>query len=312
MLLKILCINIFLLSFSFSSFVKVSIGTIDPYYKNKISKIELLNILTEIETLFESQLGMNIFDYSKNGKPIDILYVPTSKAEKRMKRKQESIKLKIAKIKTIQNSLPLKLEKIDIMKKDLQRENKALNKKIKTLNTYIKQANKQKEFSKEELKKIKNYVKLEKKKIKSVSYKLKKYESKIQVKISSYNQKVRLQNYLYKEINRLNYELERLSRNFKKVKGNAISTQEITLKTFYKNGAKVKEKSVKTIRNKIEIYGFSSKNELKAVLAHEIGHLVGLPHIDVKNALMNKILQENQVKKLSLSKSDIINFKKHF
>lgn len=64
--------------------------------------------------------------------------------------------------------------------------------------------------------------------------------------------------------------------------------------------------------NKIEVYGFDSKNELKAILAHEITHLVGIPHIEVKDALMNPILQENQINLLSLSKSDIINFKKFF
>jgi predicted Zn-dependent protease len=64
--------------------------------------------------------------------------------------------------------------------------------------------------------------------------------------------------------------------------------------------------------NKIEIYGFESKDELKAILAHELAHLLGIPHIDAKGSLMNPILQENQIEQLSLSKKDIINFKKNF
>ena len=45
--------------------------------------------------------------------------------------------------------------------------------------------------------------------------------------------------------------------------------------------------------NKIEIYGFDNKQELKVILAHEIAHLVGIPHINVKDALMNPILQKS-------------------
>jgi len=312
MFFNILFLNIFLLSFSYASFQNISIGTIDSYYKNKISKTELLNILTEIENTFESQLSMNVFDYSKNGKPIDILYVPASKLEKRMKKKQVDVKFNIAKIKKIQNSLPSKLEKIDIMKKDFKIMNKALNQEVRTLNAYVSKVNKQKEFSKGELDKIKSYIKIEKKKIKITSSKLKNHERKLQVKINAYNKEVALQKYLYKKINRLNHDIERLSRNFKIVKGNAISVKETILKTFYKNGKKIREKSEKIIMNKIEIYGFHSRNELKAVLAHEIAHLLGIPHLDVKNALMNPVLQQNQITKLRLTQSDIINFKKNF
>jgi predicted Zn-dependent protease len=52
--------------------------------------------------------------------------------------------------------------------------------------------------------------------------------------------------------------------------------------------------------------------ELKAIIAHEIGHLVGIPHISDKGALMNPILQENQKRRLELTNADIKNFNKYF
>ena len=64
--------------------------------------------------------------------------------------------------------------------------------------------------------------------------------------------------------------------------------------------------------NKIEIYSFDSKEQLKVILAHEIAHLVGIPHINVKNALMNPILQDNQVKNLELTFDDIRAFEMNF
>jgi predicted Zn-dependent protease len=110
----------------------------------------------------------------------------------------------------------------------------------------------------------------------------------------------------------LNKEIETMSRKFKKVQGVTIGVKEITLKTFYKNGKKVKEKSINHTMNKIEVYGFENLKELKVLLAHEIGHLVGIPHINKANALMNPILQENQKEKLLLTNDDIKNFKNNF
>ena len=57
---------------------------------------------------------------------------------------------------------------------------------------------------------------------------------------------------------------------------------------------------------KIEIYGFDGNtDQLKAVLAHEIGQLVGVNHIEKKGALMNPILQSNQIVKMELTQDDV-------
>ena len=64
--------------------------------------------------------------------------------------------------------------------------------------------------------------------------------------------------------------------------------------------------------DKIEIYGFDDLNSLKAILAHEIGHLVGVGHIEQQGALMNPILQENQIANLELTPADMEEFEKSF
>ena len=312
MMKKTILLILIFISFSFASYEKIKIGKIDNYYQNKINKQEIRNMLNEIEYLFESNLDMNIFDYSQDGKPIDILYVPASKLEQRIERKKERIELKRKKIENIQASLPAKLEKINIKKRYIQEDGNIVNKKIKALNTYVSEVNKQKKFPKDELDRIKNYIKLEKSKIKKESNKVKRDERKLKSDLNFYNQKIRLQNSLIREYNRLNNELERISRSFRKVKGNTIGQRQVTTKVFYQKGKRVKEKNIKNIMNKIEVYGFESKNELKVILAHEIAHLVGIPHINVKDALMNPILQKSQIKQLSLTQSDIRNFKKNF
>jgi DNA repair exonuclease SbcCD ATPase subunit len=309
---KIIFPILILSTFSYASFEKIKIGKIDSYYKDKINYQEIRNILDQIEHTFESELNMNVFDYSKDGKVIDILYVPPSKLERRIDKKIQKLKLKKAKIENIQNSLPEKLKNINKEKEFVKEERLILNKRIETLNDYVKEVNKQKNFSKQDYVKVKAYIKEQQIKIKSYTNTFKRNQRKVQSKVNSYNQKVNLQNSLIRDFKRLNTELERMNRSFKKVKGNAIGLKQVTSKVFYKDGKRVKEKTVKNIMNKIEIYGFDSKEELKVILAHEIAHLVGIPHINEKDALMNPILQQNQINQLSLTQSDIINFKKNF
>ncbi|MGB5866961.1 MAG: matrixin family metalloprotease [Arcobacteraceae bacterium] len=277
-----------------------------------MSKKELRIIIDEIEQQFESQLGMNIFDYSNSGKPIDIVYVAPAQVEKRIKRKLELLERKKQKIEYLKEYFPSKQKELEELRQELRKVVTQLNQKTKSLNKYISKANKKQNITQDEYDKVKAYVSKQQKLLKAEQKLVKKEQSAFEQVLSSYNRKIFSYNNLIREHNFLNNEIIRLSRSMKKVKGKTFGFKEVSLKTYSKDGKKVREKSTKSIMNKIEIYGFESKEQLKAVLAHEIAHLVGIPHINVKGALMNPILQENQIKKLFLIDADIKNFKRNF
>lgn len=90
MIYKILLL-VLLFDFSFAKYEKVKIGKIDDYYKNKVSYVQLENIIKDIEKNFETTLHMNIFDYSKDGKPIDLIHITPSTMEKRITRLEDRI-----------------------------------------------------------------------------------------------------------------------------------------------------------------------------------------------------------------------------
>lgn len=98
----------------------------------------------------------------------------------------------------------------------------------------------------------------------------------------------------------------------KEVKGVAKGYTQITMKTFRKNGKTYTKKIEKSFMQNIEIYGFESLEHLRAILAHELGHLVGLGHIEVEGALMHPILQGNQIQKLELTYDDVQIFNSEF
>lgn len=312
MIFRNLFFSLFLYTSSFASFEELRIGEIDDYYKDKITQEELISIIKEIETLFETKLQTNIFDYSTNGKPIDILYVLPSKLENDITKKIDKLNEKKNRIEELKSFFPPKKEEINQKQQMLNEHISFINQKIEVLNSYVREVNSKKTVSKEEFLKIQNYVKLKKEEINKESNKKITLQNDLTIALNSHNQKVIIYNNLINDINRLSNEIESMGRNVKKINGRTFGLQEITLKTYFKDGQEIQEKSIKNSMNKIEIYGFDSKEQLKVVLAHEIAHLVGIPHIEVKDALMNPILQENQIKELNLTKDDIENFRKNF
>jgi len=308
----LITVLILLFNFSYASFQEVRIGKIDAYYEDKITKDELREILDEIEKTLESQLDMDIFDYSQGGKTIDILYVPASKMEQRINKKIEKLHIKRKRIDKLRIDFSNKEDEIDAFKKEIDAKNSVLNQKVEQYNDYIKEQNRNKAKTKKEYNAIQKEAKSRQSKLNIAIKKYKKDQQSFRRMTLSYNNKGFSYNNSIREFMRLKKEVETLGRSFRKIKGVTIEAQEITLKTYIKNGERIKERSVNNIMNKIEIYGFESRAELKAILAHEIGHLVGIPHINIKGALMNPILQESQKYELHLIPEDITNFNEYF
>ena len=303
---------ILLFNISFASYQEVRIGKIDDYYKDKLSEQQLKTIIDEIENTLETQLNINIFDYSSNGKPIDILYVPDSKLENDISKKIDKLNSKKEKLENLKDFFSIQKNEIDRLEESYTIQTNLVNNKVDILNNYIKEVNKQKSLDKNEYNRVQEYVKKERSKIDLDLKEQKKAQSNLTKTLNHYNQKVFSYNNLSREINTLVNQIERMTRSVKKINGRTFGLQETTLKTIYKDGKMTQEKSVKTDMDKIEIYSFDSLAQLKVVIAHEILHLVGIPHIQASGALMNPLLQKNQIERLYLTKEDIENFRNNF
>ncbi|XPV70507.1 MAG: matrixin family metalloprotease [Halarcobacter sp.] len=308
--LKALLIVILFLNLCYANTQKVTIGTIAWQYKDIISKEKLEEIVFEIEQEFESKLNTNLFDYSENGIPINLIYIPATKLEQNILSKNKIISQLLEEINKNKSYISDGKKQMYSLRNSFKKENTILNNRIKKLNGFIKSIKKQKNISMQEYKQAKQYVKKERDIINSEIKRVKIEHKNVSLSIKDFNKKISSYNNLIQKYNSNIRDLEAMTRGFKKIKGKTFMYKKVITKNIYKDGKTRKQKEEKNYMSKIEIYGFDNLKELKAVIAHEIGHLLGVPHINSKNALMNPIIQKKQLENFSLTYDDVEAFNK--
>ena len=297
-----------------AQFQQVRIGEISSKYKDSLSQKQLYNLIQEIKQQFDRQLGYSVFEYSPNGLPINILFANESQRKKLLKRYEEEL-----------NSTQKQIEQLDIQIADersyfdkktqtLKGESERLNRSIADLNSYIAKTNPTvSSLSKEQYQTVKQNVDLQQSNIETAKKIFEEKRAHYNRDAREFNRMISRHNSLIRQHNSLVVRMESLSDSIPEVKGKTIGKNITTVKTYTLDGKKVVQQENYNQMEKIEIYGFDGNvNQLKAVLAHEIAHLVGINHIDKKGALMNPILQSNQIEKLELTPDDIKAFNQVF
>jgi len=312
MIFKILFLTFFTINFLNAAIEEVRVGTIDNHYINKITKEKLRQILKEIEEELEFQVGFDLFNYAISGKPIDIVYMPPLKLEKKIDSEIKKLNKKKIKIDNLRIFFPEEQKRINTYQDSLTKFASHINEMTKSLNSYIETTNKRRDYTSAEYKNVQLFVNTKKSRIEREVKNLRKERRVLRRMIDSYNKKIYQMNRLVNEYNLLSNQIMRMNRSITKVKGKTFGIEEVLLKTYYKDGKKVEEKNITNSMTKIEIYGFETNEKLKAILAHELMHLVGIPHINEQNALMHPILQDSQLQKLFLTEADIRNIKNNF
>lgn len=297
-----------------AQFQTVKIGDISKKYQQTLSRQQMVDLVQEIQQRFDAQLGFSVFRYAEDGLPIDILYVSESQKKKRLRQYEKELAAAAAKIDRLGGSLGDEQREITTQQTLINNEAAALNQSIKTLNRTIKANNKKvKSLTKQEYEAIRKTIAKEQQAIEHSTRAFKEKQARYNRDVRSFNRSVNSYNRWIRRYNALVIKMETLSRSIVEVKGKAIGTKTTTIKTYYDQGKKVTEKTRQSDMEKIEIYGFEGDlGQLKAIVAHEIGHLVGVGHVESERALMNPYLQSNQIEKLELTRDDIHAFRLAF
>ena len=287
------------------------------YIKSEMTK---LNEFREVEKVDLSRDKLKLkeaFDIIDNDiAEIDDKVLNSNKKNTLFRAEQVKLKkdIELTKNRINERSISLKKQQTSNSrdKQKLNEEFDIINNDIEELNHKVSNLNNRNTIGKSEHAKFKKNIELEKNRINERSISLKKQQSNYNRRISQFSKKTDKYNTLVDKYNRLQGEIESLSQNLIDVAGVTEGITTVKYESLIQNGNKSTTKKITTTMKKIDIFYIEDIKALKAILAHEIGHLVGVGHINTKGALMHPILQQEQKNKLDLTYDDIQVFNKAF
>ncbi len=259
--------------------ITYSLGTVDTRFG--ISKSTLVADLHESEAIWEKPSGKDLFEYRSEGGDVvvNLVYDYRQQASDKI----ASVGIQIDKSKASFDALKAQYDnlatRIASEKETLERSVAAYNARQKAYNAEVTKWNRQGGAPPAEY----DRLQAEKAALSADGQGVTAMESAVNADINTLNAMGTSLNQL---ITRLNLNVEKYNQ------AGAAGGE-------FEEGLYVSEAGTQ----RIDIYEYSSRTELVRVLAHELGHALGLEHVGDAQAIMYKV---NQGKKLTLAKDDIV------
>lgn len=253
-----------------------SLGDIDPRFN--ISQEDILTILSEAENVWERELGKNVFEYRQGAKfKVNFIF------DERQKRAND------------QTNLDKELNELEYNKEGLSQEYQAIYANYQAkVSIYEKNAREYEEKIKEYEKRVKKWNKADDRS-KEEYEELKKEESSI----NSQRKEVEKST---SEINKLADQLNALAKKEKKMTIN-YNEKVNTYKEKYGDSLEFNQGEYDGLG--IDIYQFHERNDLKLVLAHELGHSLGVNHVENSESLMYYLMENQDLDNIHLTQEDL-------
>ena len=268
--------------FPCSSALTYKVSAFDDRFS--ISKPELLSALAAAEAIWEKPTGKNLFDYSESGTlAINLIYDYRQAATEKLEQTGSNIEQSEAGYNTLKARYQALQDDYNTQKQTLDQLVKNYEQRKKSYEQDVAAANKRGGASKAE------YEKLE-----AERQALNDQAAALQKKQEAFNQLVDELNSLAGTLNRMAIDL-----NLKVDEFNTISLE---------RGEEFQEGVYKQdgLKTEINIYEFANTGQLTRLLAHEMGHALGLGHVEDPEAIMFRL---NQAKNNELTAADLAELK---
>lgn len=253
-----------------------SLGNIDPRFE--ISNDEFLAIVEKAEKDWESKVGKDIFEYDPDSAfKINLVY------DERQERSKEYqvLEEKLQEVESVQKNIGGEYESLAAeRKKELDKYEKDLDEYQKDLNDYNKEVdywNNQGGAPEADYEKLKK----EKKALEERSQELEKERQ---------------------QINDLTGKMNDLARKEKQI----VSGYNREVSTYSdKYGASREFDQGVYTGKEINVYQFNAENDLELVMTHELGHYLGIDHLENPKSIMYYLIGEQDLNDISPTEEDL-------
>lgn len=260
------------------------IGDIDSRFD--ITEQQLSEIMKEVEELWTKPLDRNLLEYDPNGKvTISLIYSEEQQRTEEEQRFAKRLKTMQVRVETYQQEYEQLAEKYKEREKDFKDELAKYNSLAESYNDLAEKWSGQ-NLSDNQLDKIN---KLERR--------IKEHKSVINRKQENLESLRQRTNAKSKQLNKLIDDQNELIDTYNARFGGSMQ---------FDQGHFVKKGNDESIR----IYQFANQSELKAVLAHETGHALGLGHVGNPESIMYHMMGKQNIFDLKLTQEDIAAIKK--
>lgn len=261
-----------------------SLGDIDSRFD--ITHKELVEIMDEVEQLWESSVDKDLINLSQNGKiALNLIYSEEQKQTDAERQFSSRITSKEQRASVVEREYKRLSDRYEKAEEDVQQTLDEYNSKIASYNQLAKEWD-----GKEATSKVIARFKTLEREISTLEASLKREKQNLSALRERTNAKTEQLNKLIKEHNNLIAEYnDRFSKPRKFDQGR-----------FVKDGD----------NQAINIYQFGNRAQLKTVLAHEVGHALGLDHVNNPKSIMHNMMAEQNMANLQLTEEDISALKK--
>lgn len=260
------------------------LGSIDSRFD--ITQKEVLKIMNEVEELWESAVKKDLINLSDNGQiALNLIYSNEQKLTDAERQFSDRITAKEQQASVIEREYERLSDRYEKAEQDVQQTLDDYNDKIETYNKLAKEWD-----GKEATSKIVARFRTLEREINTLEASLKQKKQSLSSLRERTNAKTKQLNKLIKEHNNLIAEYnDRFSKPRKFDQGR-----------FVKQGD----------NQEINIYQFGNRSQLKTVLAHEVGHALGLDHVKNPKSIMYYMMGKQNMADLQLTDEDITALKK--
>lgn len=256
------------------------IGNIDERFS--ITKNEVVSMMEDVARVWSDAADTTILTYDESGEiSVNLVYAEEQQLSDRERQYRDRLEHEEFSITVLENEYKRLNREYESEVQTYDEDSRELQQTIHQLNEWVRQKNEQGGFNEQDLKQFER----RKTEIDQVKLDLARREKALAQKAAELNEKI---TFLNQKVEAKNLLVDEYNRQFPGVRKFTQGAYEWT------NDSRT-----------INIFHFLDKNELRLVIAHEMGHALGMGHVSNPESVMHELMESQNRRELALTDEDI-------